>query len=151
MSKKSGKHTPVVISVCYTPADNWLRLKVICDLTVIHNSTGELHTRVNKDKSKAKMLLPVRLTSEIGTGPPNGKESLHFYRQTLADIYRDRHLSQRGLRLHFNPVLSPVHPDMLTLSARDFLFFIFFLILCLCCENSWLPKLFWAAVLGLRL
>lgn len=126
MPKKPEKHTPVVISVCCTFADNWLRFKVKCDLTVIHNSTGELHIRVNKDKSKSKMLLPVTLTSEIGSGPPNEKESLHFYRKTLARIYRDRHLSQRGLRLHFNPILSPVHPDMLTLSARDFYLFLFF-------------------------
>lgn len=97
MPKKSEKHTPVVISECCASADNWLRFKVMCDLTLIHNSTRELHTGVNKDKSKAEKLLTVRSTLEIESSPPNEKEYLHFCRQTLAHIYRDRHLSQRGL------------------------------------------------------
>lgn len=115
MPKKSEKHTPVVISECCASADNWLRFKVMCDLTLIHNSTRELHTRVNKDKSKAEKLLTVRSTLEIGSGPPNEKESLHFCGHTLAHIYRDkdRHLSQRSLGLPFNPICF-CHPSILT-------------------------------------
>lgn len=84
MPKKSEKHTPVVISECCASADNWLRFKVMCDLTLIHNSTRELHAGVNKDKSRGEKLLTVRSTLETGSGLPNEKESLHFCRQTLA-------------------------------------------------------------------
>lgn len=124
MPKKSEKHTPVVISECCASADNWLRFKVMCDLTLIHNSTRGLHTRVNKAKSKAEELLTVRLTLEIGSGPPNEKESLHFCRQTLTHVYRDRHLSQRGLGLHFNPICF-CHPSILTclLCQLEIIFF----------------------------
>jgi len=57
MPKKSETHTPVVILECCASAENWLRFKVICDLTLIHNSTRELHTRMNKNKSKVEKLL----------------------------------------------------------------------------------------------
>lgn len=43
MPKKSEKHTPVVISECHASADNWLRFKVMCDLTLIHNSATDSH------------------------------------------------------------------------------------------------------------
>lgn len=151
MPKKSEKHTPVVISDCCASADNWLRFKVMCDLTLIHNSTRELHTRVNKGKSKAKKLLTVRSTLEIGSGPPNETRVPAFLQADTGTHLQGQAFEPKGSGAAFQPhlLLSPVHPDMLTLSARDF----FFPppILCLRCENSWLPKLFWAAVLGLRL
>lgn len=67
------------------------------DLTLIHNSTRELHTGVNKGKLKAEKLLTARSTLEISSSLPNEKESLCFCRWTLTHHYRDRHLSQRGL------------------------------------------------------
>lgn len=57
MPKKFEKQTPVVISECSASADNWLRFEVMCDLTWTYNSTRDLHTGVNKDKSKAEKLL----------------------------------------------------------------------------------------------
>lgn len=69
----------------------------MCDLTLIHNSTRELHAGVNKGKLKAEKLLTARSTSEIGSGRPNENESLHFCRWTPTHLYMDRHLSQRGL------------------------------------------------------
>lgn len=74
------------------------------DLTLIHNSTRELHTGVNKGKLKAEKLLTARSTLEISSSTPNKKESLHFCRWTPTHLYRDRHLSQRGLWLHFNSI-----------------------------------------------
>lgn len=43
MPKKSEKYTPIVISECHASADNWLRFKVMCDLTLIRNSATDRH------------------------------------------------------------------------------------------------------------
>lgn len=43
MPKKSEKHTPVVISECHASADNCLRFKVMCDLSLTRNSATDRH------------------------------------------------------------------------------------------------------------
>lgn len=121
MPKKSEKHTPVVISERHASADNWLRFKVMCDLTLIHNSTGDRH-QGEQGQVKSRDVtdcwidfgnwqwsfklkgVPAFLQADTGT---------HLQRQTF---------EPKGFGTAFQPhlLLSPGHPDMLTLSARDF-------------------------------
>lgn len=132
MPKKSEKHTPVVISECCASADNWLRFKVMCDLTLIHNSTRELHTGVNKDKPKAEKLwlldwlwkLVVVLQMKRSTCIFAGR---HWHTSTGTGIWA------KGVwGCISTPLAFVTSPSWHTLSARDLCVLFFFPQLCVC-------------------